>query len=172
MAPKGERDERYRFQGLSQDFLVGLGRLTLGATYLQDVLETMLWRLIDNGDLAVGQRLSAGANFRWLCDHTRAVSEYRLPAHLHADMTTWIAASESAYRRRSRIVHSGHAISLSADGNIEHLWIRVSAHGDTFARNVTPARAKEVHDIAVELEHVGLNGVDLMRRLQDVLTAS
>lgn len=100
------RDERYRFQGFSQDFLIGLGRLSLGASYLEGTIATMLWRLINNDDLRLGRRLTADMNFRWLVDHTRAVSEHRLPPELHARLADWLARSQRAYGDRNRILLS------------------------------------------------------------------
>ena len=66
-----DRDERYDFKMFDVELLRALGRLTLNASYLEGVVSTMLWRLIDNQDLDVGKRITADANFRWLIDHVR-----------------------------------------------------------------------------------------------------
>jgi hypothetical protein len=162
------RDERYRFQGFPPDFLVGLARLTLGATYLEGVVATMLWRLLDNYDLEVGKRTTAEANFRWLCDHVRAISEHRLPAELHVQVAAWVSEAQSAYGARSRIVHSGLAVNVTEEG-IGHVWVRTSARGKRFAEEITAADAADVHAVAIELERVGLVGVELMGPVQDVV---
>jgi hypothetical protein len=102
----------------------------LGASYLEGVIATMLWRLVDNDDLRLGERLTADANFRWLVDHTRAVSEHRLPGELHLRLADWLGRSQRAYGDRNRIVHSGHGISVRADGSgFAHVWMRGSARG-------------------------------------------
>lgn len=166
------RDERYNFQGYSRDFLIGLGRLTLGATYLETSLETMLWRLLDNDDLDLGQRVTADANFRWLCDHVRAVSEHRLTAGLHEQLADWVERAQKAYADRNRIVHSGHSVSVSEDvQGIAHLWVRTSARGKQFSQDVRPAESAELHSIAVRLERLGLEGVHLMAPVQEELRA-
>lgn len=167
---EGYRDDRYRFQGFSTDFLIGLGRLSLGASYLESTIATMLWRLIENDDLQLGERLTADANFRWLVDHTRAVSEHRLPAALHARLADWLGRSQRAYGDRNKIVHSGHAISVRSDGSgLAHVWVRGSARGKSFSQEVRPAEAAELHEIAVRLERLGLEGVNLMTPVQEVL---
>jgi hypothetical protein len=164
-----DRDERYDFKMFDVELLRALGRLTLNASYLEGVVSTMLWRLIDNQDLDVGKRITADANFRWLIDHVRALSEYRLPNDLHESMIAWLDRAQRAYGRRSRIVHSGHVVSISSEQVFSLEWERSSARAKQFISEVVPASAEEVHVIAQELEAVGLEGVRLMTPVQDVV---
>jgi hypothetical protein len=165
-----DRDERYRFRFFEAELLRALGRLTLNASYLEGVLRTMLARLLDNSDLELGERVAADANFRWLVDHVRVLSEHRLPADLHARMVTWLKDAEKAYVARNRIVHSDHATNVDTGrAEMRLVWTRASARGASFATEVKPADSAEVHRVAQALERVGLDGVDLMSPVQAVL---
>src|SRR4051812_15739966 len=101
-----DRDDRYQFNFFDVELLRALGRLTLNASYLEGVIRVMYARLLDNSDLQLGQRVTADAGFRWLVDHTRALSEHRLPGDVHQRIVAWLRDSDNAYARRNRIVHS------------------------------------------------------------------
>jgi hypothetical protein len=164
-----DRDDRYEFKFFDAELLRALGRLTLNASYLEGVVATMFWRLLDNRDLEIGKRVTADANFRWLLDHVRALSEHRLPEDLHASLVDWLDRAQRAYARRSRIVHSDHAVSISPEKVHSLVWQRSTARPRQFLEEVVPATAEDVHAVAQELEAVGIEGVRLMTPVQDVV---
>ncbi|MEO6503625.1 MAG: hypothetical protein ABIQ09_17155 [Jatrophihabitantaceae bacterium] len=158
------RDPRYHFQGFDPDFLIGLGRLLLGSSYLEGSASILLARLIDNDDsdgLALGRRLTANAAFPWLLDHIRAVSELKLPSSHHVQIVAWVKRADAAYVRRSRIVHAGLGVDATGD-EIRFIFLRHNARAKTFQSDVWPARASEIHQLAALLEAIGLEAVDLM----------
>lgn len=159
-----EHDERYNFQGFEADFLVGLGRVVVGGSYLEGTAAVLLSRLIDNNHLAVGHRITANATFPWLLDHIRAMSELRLPSGDHAAVKAWLGRAQIAYDRRSRLIHADLGIDATGD---EPFWIfmRRSARKREFTTEDWPATAEEVHGVAQELERVGLEGLELMDRI-------
>jgi hypothetical protein len=164
-----DEDERYHFKGYDPELLRALGRLTLNASYLESVLVTMLARLVDNSDLELGDRLAADSGFRALVDHVRAVSEYRLPAELHATMLDWLNRATKAYAARNRFVHSHHGLQAEPDGRMFVIWIRATARGKSYVSEIVPATADEVHATARTLEALGLEGVHLMTPVQDAV---
>jgi hypothetical protein len=164
-----DRDPRYRFKYFDKEMLRALGRLTLNGSYLESTVSVMLCRLVDHGNLDLGRRITADANFRWLIDHVRALSEYRLPEDLHTQVAAWLDRCERAYSRRSRIVHSSHGLNVTDGSKISLVWHRTSARPREFLEEVVPGTAEEVHELAQELEAAGLQGVNLMGTVQDVL---
>lgn len=157
-----DRDDRYQFQFYDVELLRALGRLTVNASYLEGVIRTMYARLLDNRDLGLGERVTADAGFRWLTDHTRALSEHRLEPVLHQQLVDWLRDSEAAYARRNRIVHSEHITDFTGDGVVQLHWTRATAKKARFTTERSPATAQSVHEVAQTLEGLGIRGVHLM----------
>jgi hypothetical protein len=165
-----QRDDRYWFQGFDPDFLVGLGRLLVGGSYLEGSTSVLLARLICNNDddgLALGHRLTANATFPWLLDHIRAISELRFGDAEHRRVVAWTREAERAYVNRSRIVHADWGVDASG-GEVTFIFMRRSARTKVFTSEDWPATAAEVHAIARELERVGLAAGELMQLIPTV----
>lgn len=92
-----------------------------------------------------------------------------MPPDVHNEMLKWLRDAESAYAERNRLVHSNHAISIDDGEGLGLVWIRASARGKRFVEDIIPATAEEVHDAARGLEKVGLEGLDVMRRVMQAV---
>jgi hypothetical protein len=162
---EADRDDRYHFKGFDAEIIRALGRLTLNASYLEGTMRTLLARITDNDDLALGERIADNGGFQWLVDHPRAVSEHKLDPALHQHIVSWLGRARAAYNKRNRIVHSEHAWAVT-DGQMEMLWTRTSVKRTTYQSLIEAASADDVHAVAPELEQLGLEGVDLMDPIQ------
>ena len=166
-------DARYHFKFFDKELVRALGRLTLNASYMEGCIRTLFARLLDNDDLDLGGRVTADSGFRWLVDHTRALSEHRLPEDLHRRILDWLRECEIAYARRNRIVHSETQTHFSEDWSKAELhWTRSTAKRRSFVTETFPATADEVHEIARDLERLGISGVDLMSPVQKAVAAA
>jgi hypothetical protein len=154
------RDERYEFQ-YDGEYLLALGRLTMNASYLEGSVRVMLWRLLGTG-VAVGERLTVDANFRWLADHCEALAEYRLDGEVRERVIAWVRRAKVVYGKRSRIVHSSWYFDVT-DIKEPRLGVeRSTVRKGRLERTRELASADAMHEIARELEQVGLEGVRLM----------
>lgn len=161
-----DRDDRYFFKFFDVDLLRALGRLTLNASYLEGVIQLMFARILDNEDLELGERVTADAAFRWLIDHTRALSEHRLSPELHSEVKEWLSECNAAYGRRNAIIHSGHYTHIAATGDVQLRRIRATARKPKFTVESSPLDADDVHEAAKSLEEAGLRGLSLMTRVR------
>lgn len=165
------RDPRYTFQGFDPELLTALGRMVLGSCYLEGSAGILLARLVDNDDLAVGQRLAANSSFPWLLDHIRALAEVRLTPEQHTEVVAWSDRARVAYAQRSRIVHADWGVDATSEV-ISFFFMRKDARKETFTEETWAAAADEVHAVAQELERVGLAAVSLMAYMPQRPTTS
>lgn len=155
-------DTRYRARYYNDDILIALGRLTVGASGLQASMANVFWRVLAPDDLDVGMRITANEGFQWLVNHLRALSEHKLPPEDHARVEDWIDRSGAAYAARNKIVHSTWGVNVATEtSEISHVWLRQSARRKKFVDEVVPATADQVHQVAIKLEQLSLEALQL-----------
>jgi hypothetical protein len=154
------RDDRYWFQ-YDFDVLTALGRMTMNASYVEEIVRVMLWRLLGSGK-GTAERLTADANFRWLFEHCRALAEYQLNDQLRVEVHAWLVRVNAAYEKRNKIVHSSWYVDVTDPKTLRLGYTRSSVHKKSLERTRELATADAMHEVARELERVGLEGVQLM----------
>src|SRR5262245_29227890 len=91
--------------GLNDDELKAIGRIVLADARLGELLEGLLWALIDPDD-NVGATLTKGWNFARVVEALRALVRTRTQDELQSEVLDWLRAAETLHKSRNTIVHS------------------------------------------------------------------
>jgi hypothetical protein len=144
---------------LHDDELKAIGRIVLSDTRMGEVLEGLLWALIDLDD-NVGATLTKGWNFARIVEALRALVRTQIQDELQDEILDWIRRAESAHKQRNSIVHSA-LVRLNPDE--EHLTrLRIIPGEDETQVEIVSIKPAALDSLANALDEIGREGLSFI----------
>ena len=148
---------------LNDDELKAIGRIVLGDARLGEVLEALLWGVIDEDD-NVGATLTKGWNFARILEALRALVRTRIQDDLQDEMFDWIRKAESAHRQRNSIVHSA-LVRLNPDQE-QLIHLRIIPGEDETQLEIVSIKPAALDSLANALDEIGLEGLGFLENFR------
>jgi hypothetical protein len=148
---------------LNDDELKAIGRIVLGDARLGEVLEGLLWALIDEDD-NVGATLTKGWNFGRVLEALRALVRTRVKDDLQDDMFDWIRRADSAHKARNSVVRSA-LVRLSPDDE-QLLRLRIIPSEDEAQVEITRFEPAALGPRGKALDEVGREGLGFLEEFR------
>jgi hypothetical protein len=144
---------------LNDDELKAIGRIVLSDARLGEVLEGLLWALIDADD-NVGATLTKGWNFARILEALRALVRTRIEDDLQFEMLDWIRKAESAHKQRNSIVHSALVRLNPEEEQLMHF--RIIPGEDETELKIVSIKPATLDSLANALDEIGREGLEFV----------
>lgn len=141
---------------LNDDELKAIGRVVLGDARLGELLELLLWALIDADD-NVGATLTKGWNFARILEALRALVRTRTQDDLQDEMLGWIRKAEAAHKERNSIVHS--ALVRLNPNEEQLLHLRIMPGEDETQLEIVSIKPAALDSLGNALDEIGREGL-------------